>query len=121
MLAWLNLIQKRGENDQCIIDGADIGMKIKMKMCGFLFRQGKGDGKTAIPESGMVGADVAHYGEVVQERAENFLIEPIIVSNDLAVGWGGEIVVEGGELPDTHDFTHHPNGRAGSRWPPMRT
>jgi hypothetical protein len=85
-----------------------------MELCeqrsGLFAGQGEGHGEAAVPEPRVVGAGVANNGQVVQEGAEDFFVEPVGIRNGLPVRWRGQIVIEGRELAKAHHFANHPNG-----------
>jgi hypothetical protein len=85
MLARFDYVEQTYENHEGVVNGAGVGVKMR-KEGGWLFsRQGESNGEAAVPEPGVVGADIAHHGEVVEEGAEDFFIEPVGVGDGLPV------------------------------------
>ena len=112
VLAGLNNIEEVGEHHECVINRAGVGMKLREQRGGLFARQGESHGEAAVPESRVMRADIASNGQVMQEGAEDFFVEPVSIRDGLPVGRGGQVVVEGGELTKAHYFANHPDGRA---------
>ena len=121
VLARLNNIEEVDEHYECVVNRAGVGMKLCEQRGGLFARQGESHGEAAVPKSRVMRADIASNGQVMQEGAEDFFVEPVSVRDGLSVRRGGQIVVEGGELTKAHYFANHPDGRARSASVAMET
>ena len=68
------------------------------------------DPESAVPQSPVMGADVAHHAEMVKKGRENVVVE-LIGSSDLLLVARGQIADPLGNLPQRKDFGCHPDRR----------
>ena len=97
MLAGLDNIEEIGEDHKCVVDRTGVGMKLCEQRSGLFSGQGEGHGEAAVPESRVMRAGIANNGQVMQEGAEDFFIEPVGIRDGLSVRRGGQIVIEGSD------------------------
>ena len=89
VLARLNNIEEVGKHYECVVNRAGVGMELCEQRGGLFARQGESHGEAAVPESRVMRADIASNGQVMQEGAEDFFVEPVSIRDGLSVGRGG--------------------------------
>ena len=67
--------------------------------------------QTAVPDATVVGAVVADDGQVMQERHQHDFIQPVSVSNCLAVMRLAQILYPTRQMADRHQLARNPNRR----------
>jgi hypothetical protein len=99
-----------GQDDQGVVEAAVLlrikaGDEAGRRAAGQL----KGDGESAVPEAGMLGAEVAYVGAVLKERLEGLRRQAVGEGYVFAVSVALDVFVEAAEEAEGHYFADGPD------------
>ena len=99
MVIEADVVYQPGAGGQGIVDPAVVvWVETLDQFLGTMLRQLKFEGELMVPQATVVSAQVADYGQVVQERTEVTFIHVIAMGDSVAIGAIAEFSIPHGEL-----------------------
>jgi len=104
-------VQKEKNDHKGVVGLADAMRELFSQTLRSTSRQPWRDGEFAVPQSTVMGADIAHMGQMVKPGFQESLVKLVYVGYCATGGHWSEVAVPAGKLTQRHNFANNPNRR----------